>query len=307
MAKISVIVPTYNGAYKISNILEALSKQVFTEQNLDFEVIVVIDGSHDHTNEVIEEGNFDLPHLQVITRANGGRATARNTGVKAAQGELLVFFDDDTRPIEQCLELHWQHQKEYPNSIMVGSALEDFAMMKKDIQKYRAELSRKWSKELEGRIQEDKPFLMAANCSIRRDLFEELGGFDERLRDAEDLDLGVRAIKKGISIYFKYNAIAWHDDFITCKAYIKRGRQYATSHKVLRDLKPELFASYKHHEYKAIGRGKKLIYQLITQRIWVRAIDHFNFFTIILPKKIRYKFYDILITGYVAHFPNKRI
>src|SRR6187397_1060160 len=93
----SVIIPTYNGAHKVVNVLRALEQQT----HLPDEVVVVIDGSTDNTAELLRTNTFKLPSLRIIEQPNGGRAQVRNRGAKEASQDLLIFFDDDMRPVPQ--------------------------------------------------------------------------------------------------------------------------------------------------------------------------------------------------------------
>lgn len=95
--KISVIIPTYNEENVIGECLESLSKQ----KSVDFEIIVVDDGSTDKTLEVLH--NFQLKraasqaktNFQILRQPHLGPAMARNLGAKNAKGEILVFVDSD--------------------------------------------------------------------------------------------------------------------------------------------------------------------------------------------------------------------
>lgn len=291
---ISIIIPTYNGAHKVVNALRALAQQTLQ----DFEVLVVIDGSTDNTAEVLRRQDWGLKNLKIIEQPNGGRSISRNNGARQASGELLVFLDDDTRSTPNSLERHQAHHQKYTNSFLVGNVPEDFAVMKTDFQQYKAHLSRKWVEPLPQDIplHQQNLFLTAANFSAPKDLFWQLGGFDERLTDAEDFDLGVRAFLQNIPIYFDKENIAWHDDFITCKTYLHRLRQYATSHEKLLALKPELYTQFNQYQPKPIHGLKKAIYYFFSAPFWVGSIDKWKIWKI-LPQKIRYKLYDIITTA----------
>ena len=296
--------PSYNGAKKLPNILQALSEQ----NHQDFELIIVLDGSNDNSLEVIEKMNLKFKDFKILERQNGGRAMARNTGAKEAKGDLLIFFDDDMRPTNQVIALHQKRHQEQKDIILVGNPIEDYKAVQNDIQKYKAQLSRKWASPFEGKanikLNDKNVFLTAANFSIPAKLFWQLNGFDERLTDAEDFDLAVRATQKQIPIYFDTSIIAWHDDFISLKSYINRQKQYKKSHETLKKLKPELYAEFNQYEYKQIGFFKKIIYKFFSLSCWVWSVDNFNWLKI-FPKKIRYKLYDIIITGKSVYFPSK--
>jgi GT2 family glycosyltransferase len=295
---LSIIIPTYNGVGKILNVLQALEKQTFT----DFEVIVVVDGSTDNTLQVLTGYNFSFEHFRVIEQENRGRAGSRNRGATEAEGKLLIFFDDDMRPLPDCVEWHVQHHQKYLQTIAVGDVPEDLVLMQTDFQHYKAHLSRKWTlplQENEGIMQ--NPYLTAANFSIPKSLFDQLGGFDERLTDAEDFDLAVRALRKEVPVYFLPQAIGWHDDFITCRSYIRRLRQYQKAHEQLRQLKPEFYPQ--HQQYQAAPKKgwKKEVYRLFSYDFWVRWVDDTGFL-LILPRQFRYQLYDLITTAQAVHF-----
>ncbi|MDM1406872.1 glycosyltransferase [Myroides sp. DF42-4-2] len=87
--KISIIVPVYNGAAYIERTLESILKQSLTA----IEVIVVDDGSTDHTLSILAA--IKNPKLRVLSKQNGGVSSARNAGMKAAKGMYIGFVDAD--------------------------------------------------------------------------------------------------------------------------------------------------------------------------------------------------------------------
>lgn len=105
---LSVIIPTYNRAALLQQCLDSLEKQDFPKVN--FEVIVVDDGSSDETRSVLA-GPFSFT-LRPIFAEHGGAAKARNRGIRESTGEVIVFTDDDCFPDPTFLRLHWEaHQK----------------------------------------------------------------------------------------------------------------------------------------------------------------------------------------------------
>jgi len=298
---ISVIIPTYNGQNKVVNALKSLENQSVK----NFEVIVVIDGSKDNTEAILKKQTFNLASLKIIVQENKGRSGSRNRGVKNSEADLLLFLDDDMRLEFYGVEKHIKSQYIKFNMILVGNQLEDFSVMKTDFQKYKGYLSRKWGNDVENRkpLSKDKFFLTAANCSIKKDLFYQLGEFDEQLTDAEDYDLGKRAVDNNVDIYFDNSIIGWHDDFVTCKSYIKRQQQYKMAHQKLKELYPNRFEKNQ-YDYKEAKGIKRIIYWFFAGIFWVNIIDKFNFLRII-PQKLRYKIYDIIVTANTVHFPLK--
>ena len=87
----SIIVPVYNVEAYLSQCLESLQTQDYT----DFEVICVNDGSTDGSRKILSEWESKFPQMKVIDRKNGGLSAARNTGLAVARGEYLMFVDSD--------------------------------------------------------------------------------------------------------------------------------------------------------------------------------------------------------------------
>ena len=86
---ISVIIPLYNK----EQIIEKCIQSVLTQDYNDFEVVVVNDGSTDRSAEIVKR--IDDSRVRLIEQENGGPSKARNTGVKNAKGEWIVFLDAD--------------------------------------------------------------------------------------------------------------------------------------------------------------------------------------------------------------------
>lgn len=96
---ISIVIPTYNYAYPLSRALES----VLAQRADDVELIVVDDGSTDHTGEVLARYVACYPGLCVIRQANAGPAAARNTGIRAARGTYVLLLDADDQLVSDAL------------------------------------------------------------------------------------------------------------------------------------------------------------------------------------------------------------
>lgn len=299
---ISVIIPTYNGENKILNILRSLEKQEYK----DFETIVVVDGSTDKTRLVLEQNKFILKSFKIIEQTNKGRAGARNTGVKEAKGNLLIFFDDDMRPNSDCITSHILHHTMIKSSICVGSILNDSKNAHTEIQKYKGYVSSIWEKELRASesgepLSKERIYITAANFSIGKDLFTMLGGFDERLNDLEDFDFAIKAYLNHIPIFFNKKAFAWHDENHTLASYINRRKGYFRAKEQLKIDKPETLPFIKKFEPDNYA-FKRYFFWFFSFDVWVSLIDRYPIFKW-LPQKIKFKMYDFIITSRVIYFP----
>ncbi len=296
---VSVIIPTYNGAHKILNVLKALEQQSYC----DFETLVVIDGSTDNTADVVSNATLNLTSLRIVQQKNKGRAAVRNQGAQEANGSLLIFYDDDMRPTKNCVLAHISHHQQVDDSICVGTAINELGTATSEMQKYKCYVSRKWADELgefDGKsLPKTRPYLSAANFSLKKSLFLSLGGFDERLNDAEDHELALRAYERDVPIFFRQSAHAWHDENFTITSYIERRKGYFQANETLRKLKPTV---YKEPYYQKKSGIKRVVFWFFSFPIWCRAVDHLSAFRF-FPKKVRFKLYDLIITSAVMYYP----
>jgi len=301
--KISVIIPTFNGVHRIINALKAIEDQAVQE----IEVIVVVDGSTDNTIELLKNSRLKFTKFNIISQENRGRAAVRNRGANEAAGDLLIFYDDDMRPSPDSIEKHVSFHQSVNDAVCGGNQCEEAAILKTDIQRFKAVLSSKWTdKYADGlnRLTKDNIFLTAANMSITKSLFLELGGFDERLTDAEDYEFAVRALEKGTPVFFDKSNLAWHDDFITCRSYIQRQRQYHSVSETLNQLLPLKYR--RKSRYKSdLPFWKTNVYGFFAKNYWIKWIDKQSI--VWMPKSIRYRIYDYVITGLGQYYPERRI
>lgn len=299
---ISVIIPTYNGAHKLGGVLDSLKRQT----RMPDEVLVVVDGSTDSTAEVLRDYAINWPGFRVILQPNQGRARVRNRGAAEAKGDLFIFLDDDMLPEPDCVRACEERMKLLPGVILAGKQSD--ICEQTDFQRFRKSLSGKWEKpllNLNGQpIRKDLIYLSAANFCIEKASFEQLGGFDPRLSDAEDFDLAVRAFELGIPIYYHPEAMGYHNDPVTGASYIRRLRQYRKAHQHLRKLEPRRYAAIPFHEPTIPGGIKGFCFRFFARACWVKWLDRQGLKWMI-PRSIRYRIYDWVITANGSFFPER--
>lgn len=206
MIKISVIIPTYNRNQKLQTTIKTLSKQSFPAN--DYEIIVVDDGSP----EPVKLPENTHPNLRLIRfDKNQERSKARSTGVDLANGEILLFVDDDLIVQPDFLEHHYRAHQEWNNLIAVGKIILPPEKITEPGVKFRQNLEKNGIPLTRGLV--DQPnFATGANMSIKRKLFLKLGGFDPAIRGIEDQDFALRHTAAGGQIAFLPEAVAIHDD-----------------------------------------------------------------------------------------------
>lgn len=97
----SVIIPLYNKAKYICKSIDSVLKQSFD----DFEIIVVDDGSTDESKSIVQNNYGQLDTISIVSQANAGPAAARNTGVKCATGNWILFLDADDLLLPDALSI----------------------------------------------------------------------------------------------------------------------------------------------------------------------------------------------------------
>jgi GT2 family glycosyltransferase len=209
-------------------------------------------------------------------------------------------------PEAGCLESHWVAHQIEGNRIIVGS-IPDLSETT-DFQRYRKFLSAKWEKPLmefrEKPMDSAHIYLSAANFSIKAADFKRMSGFDPRINDAEDFDFAVRSFGVGLPIVFVPRAKAWHNDPVSVTSYVKRLRQYRNSHQRLRSLEPLRYQAVPFHEPKSPRGLKGLLFRFFARRVWITAIEK-QIFLHFLPRSLRYKLYDLIVTANGSFYPDK--
>lgn len=121
--KISVIIPVYNVQDYIEKCIDSLILQTFN----DYEIIIVNDGSTDSSIDKIKNLVEKNDNIYVIHKKNGGLSSARNEGLKYAQGEYVIFIDSDDYIEKDFLEKLYKEAKQYNLDIACGGYKKYFA------------------------------------------------------------------------------------------------------------------------------------------------------------------------------------
>lgn len=180
---ISIIIPVFNQAKKISACLESIIKQTINNTSNSIEIIIVNDGSKDGVENVL--GNFIKTHdfdfeIKVFNQVNQGAPAARNRGAKEARGEYLFFCDADAILRANALEEMMSALTLNPT---VGYAYSSFLWGRKlfKIGPFDAEKLKR------------EPYIHTMSL-IRREIFP---GWDESIKKFQDWDLWLTVLESG--------------------------------------------------------------------------------------------------------------
>ncbi|MCU1310419.1 MAG: hypothetical protein JWO20_1544 [Candidatus Angelobacter sp.] len=203
--KISVVIATFDRRHILARTLPTLFQQDFPADQ--YEIVVVIDGSSDGTAEML--ARFSPPCIfRYIEQPNQGPGVARNTGIKAARGEIILFLDDDFLCDPGLLREHFAAHQSPDASLIIGRVLVD----PNSATTAAMELCRRFddSHFPDKDFQPDWPIYtsVCSNTSLPRSTCLEFGGYDENFsRMAEDLEFGFRLHHVGIKLQYRAKAV----------------------------------------------------------------------------------------------------
>lgn len=189
-ARYSVIIPTLNEEKFLPKLLTSLAGQ--TDKN--FEVIVVDGASRDKTVAVAKTFAKKLPKLQVLVSAKASLPLQRNLGAKAATGEWLVFADADGIFLPYFISRANIFIDENKPKLFTTWFRTDNEDPKDSV------MTLFMNVYIEASLIFKRPLAPGPLTIVRRDAYDQVGGYDEEHAFHEDVDFGLRLYKKGISL-----------------------------------------------------------------------------------------------------------
>ena len=213
---ISVVIPLYN---KQNSILATL-QSVLTQTYQNFEIVVVDDGSTDDSARIAEEYIRECMAYgvecrgKVIRKANGGVCSARNRGIQEAKYDYIALLDGDDLWDEHYLEEQVKLIQDFPKAKMWGI---NFAETSNGTlirtlstglpEGYRGYVENYF--QMPGRMSD---LYCSSSVVIKKEVFDYVGYFDERIKYAEDNDMWFRIIATyPVAFYDKYMAFYQYD------------------------------------------------------------------------------------------------
>ena len=206
--KYSIIVPVFNRPDEVDELLESLCSQTVK----DFEVIIVEDGSKKPCKDVCDK-YASILDLHYYLKENSGPGQSRNYGVERAHGDYVIILDSDVVLPDGYMEAT---EKELTANIQKpiaawggpDAAHPSFTPVQKAIS-YSMTSFFTTGGIRGGKKKLDKFFPRSFNMGIRRDVYQQLGGFT-KMRFGEDVDFSYRIVEAGYQPQLFPEAWVWH-------------------------------------------------------------------------------------------------
>jgi glycosyltransferase involved in cell wall biosynthesis len=225
--RLSVIVPTYQRSAILGRCLEALTRQ--TCDSGSFEVVVCDDGSFDDTNRVTAAfAERDTHAIRYIYQPNSGANSARNKGIQAARGHVLLFINDDTIPSETMLEEHLAYHLRYSDDRVAVLGRVTVSPRLPPSRLGPLHLDRAF-RRLNPGAEYDWRCFFTCNISVKKSLLQRGGVFEESIRYHEDLELSERLSHHGLRVIYNAAALGYHDHYLTESEFVAIAKREADS------------------------------------------------------------------------------
>lgn len=213
--RFSVIMPLYNKAPYVRKALQSVCNQTYA----DWECLIIDDGSTDGSADVVCDfirtlngangENDGMVNMHVLSQQNAGVAAARNRGVKESSGEYVCFLDADDWWEPNYLEEMSHVIDQYPDAGLYGC---DYYYVKNGKKKI-------WPKNAEGYIDYCKVYadskampIHPNGAIIPRKVFDEVGGFDTRIKMGEDFILFMQIVMKHKVAFLNKQLVYFNQD-----------------------------------------------------------------------------------------------
>ncbi len=235
----SIIVCTYNRADSLKETLEALQKQKISS-GITWEVLVVDNNSSDHTRETVKGVQSEWPELRYTSEPQQGLSHARNHGIESANGEVLLFTDDDVLPEPEWLQTTIAGMEKYQADACGGYIAPIWESPPPPwlTERFYGFLAVRTDRSDDYSI--DKPGLapFGANMAVKKAVFERVGVFDTNrgrkgkvLASGEDGELFQRILAANLKAVFLGSSRVHHkvESFRLSKKYMRNWRFQTSS------------------------------------------------------------------------------
>ncbi|MEN8130475.1 MAG: glycosyltransferase [Pseudomonadota bacterium] len=182
---VSAVIPCFNQAHFLSEAIDSLLAQSYS----NIEIIVVDDGSTDNTADVVS----CYANVQLLRQRNSGLAAARNSGIRASQGDYLIFLDADDLLLPNAVEKGFVCLQKHPDSAFASGR---YRLLTPDGSAREPHIDTPMDKDPYTALLRGNHIAMHATVMYRRQVLEVTGGYNASLPVCEDYDLYLRIARQ---------------------------------------------------------------------------------------------------------------
>ena len=206
--ELSVVIPTYNRLETLRHVVPSLLRSDLRPD--DYEIVVADSNSNDGTAAYLAEVAAQAPGVRHLPGPYTGRAMARNAGIDAARGEVVLFTDADIIASPDLMLRHLEHHRARRDVAVVGMELQVESLAAYERLRDHADKRRPLHPDSRRRL--SWLYFLTGNASVRKADLERIGRFDEAFTGYghEDLELGYRLQQAGVSIVYEPRAVNYH-------------------------------------------------------------------------------------------------
>jgi glycosyltransferase involved in cell wall biosynthesis len=239
MPKVSVVIPTKNRCALLAEAIERIESQTVPREQ--YEVIVIDNDSTDDTRMLLEQKARLYPNLKHGMQEKPGAAATRNSGLRLASGELILFIDDDVQAERTLIQAHLDCHARNPNASVIGVVNMPWDDTTDPFLRYLRD-HRILNPYTPSKGPIDFSYYHTGNVSTPTQTLLNVGGFNESFSvyGMEDIELGYRLQKSGCRMVFAAEARAVHYRFPGYRDFVERSEQAGYSLGYLIHLHPEL-------------------------------------------------------------------
>jgi glycosyltransferase involved in cell wall biosynthesis len=286
----SIVVIVYNMEKTIKECLDSLVGLNYPKDC--YEIIVVDGGSTDGTQRIVREYR-DKHNVRMFIEKRKIRGYARNLGTKHAKGEIIAYIDADCSAGRKWLITHVNDHISNAHVGAVGGAIKHSSYDASDtaIDFSRPLIAMEAGEYLPSAPKRYISQIPTCNASFKKQIFTEVGFFEDGLHVTEDTELCYRTLKNGYKILFDPEAKVIHHDDYRFKEYIKaRNLPIGVGMRLFMD---KYFSGGRiHYRLQRVHRSisyrlpmsSLLIFILFPGIVWMRIIRNFHKMRYITPK-----------------------
>ena len=259
---LSVVTPTFNRVDSVRVLVGGLRRQTYPPDS--WELVIISDGSDDGTDAFLAEAAQTAPFpIRLLSQQNSGPAAARNRGIREADGDIVVFIDDDVEPLPDLLARHAAHHRADPRVAVIGPLSRDPARRAAEpvwIAWEHAMLEKQYDAFRSGAWATPGPHhFYSGNSSVQREHLLAVDGFDETFTRQEDVEMAARLEReRSVRFVVDLSASGIHRPIRNFASWLKVPYAYGKLD-VVRARRGDIGWERVRHGYAARNRATRLL------------------------------------------------